>query len=171
MDLDTIPECRLEEHGVKFKYLVLRLTSGEHEKLVIRGVNFRPYEADASDRILQNLKSELEDLGYNSDQTQVEADGGGTAVVNPYSEIVTLFGENPKYGSETDRESAAGVLEDYFSGYKLHWYESGEEEAPARPKRKAASKAAAKAKKPASKKANADAKDADESADKSEKPT
>ncbi len=142
MDLKTIPTFHFEEEGVSFKYLVFRLKTDDQEESVVRGVNFRPYEHRASERILQGLREELRSLGFGENTVQLDVDGGGSVSVNPYDETVVVFGEAPEHGAESDREWVAERLGQAFPHCQINTYQPGETEEPPKKKPVRAVKAA-----------------------------
>lgn len=127
MELDGLPDVRLEESGVTFKYLVLRFDSDGQGKVLVRGVNYRPYEPDAVQRIVNWTWDELEASGFREGQDDLTMVGGGTLSINPYYEKVTLFGELPGVGAEPDREATSQLVKAAFPDHSVEWFPAREE--------------------------------------------
>lgn len=122
MDVSLIPTLQLQDDGVTFKYLVLKFTSDGEEKTLLRGINFRPYETDAVQQIVNWTWDELEALGFREGRDVLAMDGGGTLSLNPYYETATLFGELPGVGAESDRDNAAQMVQEAFPDHKVEWF-------------------------------------------------
>ncbi len=141
MGLDELPEVRLEEAGVMFKYLVLKLASNGGERVLVRGVNWKPYEPDAVQRIVNWTWDELEAEGFQEGRDELALEGGGTLSVNPYYEKITLFGEIPGVGSEGDRQATCRMVQAAFPDHTVQWFPA-EEEKPKKAVKKPPAKAA-----------------------------
>ena len=158
MSLDDIPAVRLLNLGVSFRYLVFRLTSGQKETLLVRGLNSRPYETGIEQRIINQTREELAEFGFQEDHDELATNGGGTARLNPYNESITLFGASPERDPEENRDEVHELFQQAFPQHSVDWFSEGhaaeveQKQREAKAKAKAA-KAAAKAKKAAAEKA------------------
>lgn len=130
MRLSDIPEVQFDHQGVTFHYLVFRLVSGGEERTLVRGENYRPYEPDATQQIINSTLDHLESAGFDEDKDRLEVDGGGTMSLNPYYETVVLFGEDSEYGEESDRAGVAEKVRSALPGLEISWFASGEEPQP-----------------------------------------
>lgn len=166
MGFDEIPPVRFFDLGVSFRYLVFRLKSGEEQRLLVRGMNFRPYEPDIDQRIINQTIAELKEAGFREGVDELDVGGGGTAATNPYYETLTLFGADAESGSEANRDQVFELVQAAFPQHKVEWYseehaaevERKEQEAKAKAK---AAREAAKAKRAAAAKKSEEATEAD----------
>ncbi len=139
MDFERVPDVQFQDPGVIFRYLVLRFRSGDQEKTLVRGINYRPYEPETAQRIINWTWDELEAAGFREGRDELGLEGGGTLSVNPYYETATLFGA-ASVGPEADRAATASMLEKAFPGHKVEWFPP-EEEKPKKPVKKPPPKA------------------------------
>lgn len=174
MDFDEIPAARFFDLGISFHYLVFRLKSGEKEQLLVRGMNFLPYEPNVKQRIINQTVSELEGAGFREGVDELATNGGGTATLNPYYETVTLFGADADQGSEENREEVGELFKNAFPEHKVEWYSEGHaaeverKEKEAKAKAKAAREAAKAKKAEAAKAAKSDEDEQEEAAEEPE---
>ena len=157
IDLSRIPPLEVENSGVHFRYLVFRLTVGDQEKVLVRGLNFRPYREELDQRIINWTWQSLEGTGLDESQATLHVGGGGSLAVNPYYATVTLFGASPEYGPEKDREIVARLFEDEFPDCEVSWYPLGyfeKQEKKAKEAKAAAAAARAEKKAPETKQAS-----------------
>lgn len=118
--LSEIPNVRLNTEGVMYKYLLLKIEVGKESKEVVRGLTSLVDETET----VQWVERELEKVGIEEGQRQIEVLGGGSFALNPYYETITLFGASPKYGEESDRLSVATLMETVFEDFKVAWHSS-----------------------------------------------
>ena len=155
MHLASIPNVAIEESGVHFRYLVLKLRASEEVKTLVRALNFRPYRDHLEQRIINWTWDGLEEAGLNEESASLSVAGGGSLSINPYYETVTVFGQNPAHGIEENREEIAQLLKEAFPSHELSWFAPGHYEEQQRQEKEAkataaaARKAAAEAKKAA----------------------
>jgi len=158
MSLNDIPAVRLLDLGVSFRYLVFRLTSGEDATVLVRGLNFRPYETGIEQRIINQTIAELAEFGFQEGRDQLATNGGGTARLNPYCETITLFGTSLERDSEENRAEVHELFQQAFPEHSVDWFSEGHAAEVERKEREAkakvkAAQAAAKAEKAAAAKA------------------
>ncbi len=155
MNLAEIPEVRLLDRGVSFKYLILNLKQAASEKTLVRAINYRPYSPDLDQQIINRTWDELAEHGGEEGKLEVSVIGGGTLSLNPYYETITLFGENGETGSEENRPETARLLEQAFPESEVSWFSNQHAELEAK---KAKAALLAKRRAAAAKKAKAGSK-------------
>ncbi|MFQ5739676.1 MAG: hypothetical protein ACE5JX_11755 [Acidobacteriota bacterium] len=121
MRLAEIPDVCLEESGVTLKYLVLRVASNGEEKILVRGLNYRPYDPGLEKRIVERTFDELDEAGFDEENDILEVGGGGALSRNPYDQTISLFGADPVYQQEADREATAKLVERAFPDHEVSW--------------------------------------------------
>jgi hypothetical protein len=123
MELSAIPRVRFEEGGgVTFRYLVLILKLRGERKSALRALTYLPSRKGMERQILAWTKGELDTAGFFANGGEFVVDGGGSLTHNPYDETICLFGANPAYGPENNRESVAQLVEAAFPGHKVSWF-------------------------------------------------
>jgi hypothetical protein len=146
MQLVSIPNVAVEDSGVHFCYLALKLTAGDQVKTLVRALNFRPYRDNLEQRIIEWTWGGLEEAGLDEDSAFLSVKGGGSLSINPYYGTVTVFGGSPDSGIEENREEVAQLLREAFPSHDLSWFTPGHYEEQQR-KEKEAKAAAIAAKK------------------------
>ncbi|MBI4447048.1 MAG: hypothetical protein HY645_14225 [Acidobacteria bacterium] len=132
-----IPEVRLEEGGgVTFRYLAFEISCREGIRPVLRAVNYRSYEPSQENSIMRMLESELS----SPQETPYRIMGGGSLTLNNYEQTITIYGANPVFGAEPQREKTAAMLERSLPGYKTTWFGPDVKPATEKAPRKAAEK-------------------------------
>ncbi|TDI11758.1 MAG: hypothetical protein E2P07_04895 [Acidobacteria bacterium] len=65
---------------------------------------------------------ELGENGFFEKGGDLQIGGGGSVVLNLYYENITLFGSNPTYGMEEDRDAVAKMIESAYPEHEVSWY-------------------------------------------------
>jgi hypothetical protein len=122
MSFPDIADVRLEGGGVMFQYLLLQLERAAEKRTIVRGLNYQPYAGKIEEQIVKSAREELGENGFFENGGDLQIAGGGSAAVNLYYEHITLFGSNPTYGMEENREAVAKMIETAYPEHKVSWY-------------------------------------------------
>ncbi len=122
MSLAEIADVRLEGGGVMFQYLLLQLEWEVEKRTIVRGLNYQPYAGKIEEQIVKSAREELGENDFFEEGGDLQIGGGGSVAFNLYYENITLFGSNPTYGMEEDREAVAKMIENAYPEHKVSWY-------------------------------------------------
>ena len=122
MSLSEIADIRLEGGGVMFQYLLLQLERAAEKRTIVRGLNYQPYAGKIDEQIVKSAREELGENGFFEMGGDLQIGGGGSVSFNLYYEHITLFGSNPTYGMEENREAVAKMIEKAYPEHKVSWY-------------------------------------------------
>ena len=122
MSLSEIADVRLEGGGVMFQYLLLQLEWAAQKRTIIRGLNYQPYAGKIEEQIVKSAREELGDNGFFENGGDLQIGGGGSVAFNLYYQNITLFGSNPTYGMEENREAVAKMIEKAYPEHEVSWY-------------------------------------------------
>ena len=122
MSLAEIADVRLEGGGVMFQYLLLQLEWEAERRTIVRGLNYQPYVGKIEEQIVASAREELGENGFFEKGGDIQIGGGGSVSFNLYYENITLFGSNPTYGMEEDRDAVAKMIESTFPEREVSWY-------------------------------------------------
>ena len=122
MSLSEIADIRLEGGGVMFQYLLLQLERAAEKRTIVRGLNYQPYAGKVEEQIVKSAREELGENGFFENGGDLQIAGGGSVAFNLYYEHITLFGSNPTYGMEENREAVAKMIEKAYPEHKVSWY-------------------------------------------------
>ncbi len=122
MSLAEIADVRLEGGGVMFQYLLLQLEWEAEKRTIVRGLNYQPYVAKIEEQIVESAREELGENGFFEKGGDLQIEGGGSVAFNLYYENITLFGSNPTYGVEENREAVAKMIENAYPEHEVSWY-------------------------------------------------
>ena len=124
MSLAEIADVRLEGGGVMFQYLLLQLEWVAERRTIVRGLNYQPYVDKIEEQIVESAREELGEDGFFEKGGDLQIEGGGSIAFNLYYENITLFGSNPTYGMEEDRDAVAKMIESAYPEHEVSWYGS-----------------------------------------------
>jgi len=122
MSLAEIADVRLEGGGVMFQYLLLQLEWDAERRTIVRGLNYQPYVGKIEEQIVESAREELGENGFFEKGGDLQVGGGGSVAFNLYYENITLFGSNPTYGMEEDRDAVAKMIESAYPEHEVSWY-------------------------------------------------
>ncbi len=122
MSLSEIADVRLEGGGVMFQYLLLQLEWDAQKRTIVRGLNYQPYAGQIEEQIVKSAREELGESGYFEKGGDLQIGGGGSVAFNLYYENITLFGANPTYGIEEDRDAVAKMIGNTYPEHEVSWY-------------------------------------------------
>ena len=122
MALSEIADVRLEGGGVMFQYLLLQLERAAEKRSIVRGLNYKPYAGKIEEQIVKSAREELGENGFFENGGDLQIGGGGSLAFNLYYEKITLFGSNPTYGMEENREAVAKMIEKAYPEHEVSWY-------------------------------------------------
>ncbi len=122
MSLAEIADVRLEGGGVMFQYLLLQLEWAAEKRTIVRGLNYQPYAGKIEEQIVKSAREELGENGFFEKGGDLQIGGGGSVAFNLYYENITLFGSNPTYGMEENREAVAKMIEKAYPEHEVSWY-------------------------------------------------
>ena len=122
MSLAEIADVRLEGGGVMFQYLLLQLEWDAERRTIVRGLNYQPYVDKIEEQIVESAREELGENGFFENGGDLQIGGGGSVAFNLYYENITLFGSNPTYGMEEDRDAVAKMIESAYPEHEVSWY-------------------------------------------------
>ena len=122
MSLAEIADVRLEGGGVMFQYLLLQLEWDAERRTIVRGLNYQPYVDKIEEQIVESAREELGENGFFEKGGDLQVGGGGSVAFNLYYENITLFGSNPTYGMEEDRDAVAKMIESAYPEHEVSWY-------------------------------------------------
>ncbi len=122
MSFSDIADIRLEGGGVMFQYLLLQLEWAVEKRTIVRGLNYQPYAGKIEEQIVKSAREELGENGFFENGGDLQIGGGGSVAFNLYYEQITLFGSNPTYGMEENREAVAKMIEKAYPEHKVSWY-------------------------------------------------
>ncbi len=122
MSLSEIADVRLEGGGLMFQYLLLQLDCAAEKRTIVRGLNYQPYVGKIEEQIVKSAQEELGENSFFEDGGDLQIGGGGSAAFNLYYEQITLFGSNPTYGMEENREAVAKMIEKAYPEHEVSWY-------------------------------------------------
>ncbi len=132
MSLAEIADVRLEGGGVMFQYLLIQLEWAAEKRTIVRGLNYQPYVGNIEEQIVKSAREELGENDFFEKGGDLQVGGGGSVAFNLYYENITLFGSNPTYGVEEDREAVAKMIEKTYPEHEVSWH--GPEPPEASPK-------------------------------------
>ncbi len=122
MPLAEIADVRLEGGGVMFQYLLLQLEWDAEKRTIVRGLNYQPYAGKIEEQIVKSAQEELGENGFLENGGVLQIGGGGSVAFNLYYQNITLFGSNPTYGMEENREAVAKMIEKAYPEHEVSWY-------------------------------------------------
>jgi hypothetical protein len=122
MSFSDVADVRLEGGGVMFQYLLLQLERAAEKRTIVRGLNYQPYAGKIEEQIVKSAREELGENGFFEDGGDLQIAGGGSVAFNLYYENITLFGSNPTYGMEENREAVAKMIEKAYPEHEVSWY-------------------------------------------------
>ncbi len=122
MSLAELADVRLEGGGVMFQYLLLQLKWDAERRTIVRGLNYQPYVGKIEEQIVESAREELGENGFFEKGGDLQVGGGGSVAFNLYYENITLFGSNPTYGMEEDRDAVAKMIESAYPEHEVFWY-------------------------------------------------
>ena len=122
MSLSEIADIRLEGGGVMFQYLLLQLEWAAEKRTIVRGLNYQPYAGKIEEQIVKSVREELGENGFFENGGDLQIGGGGSVAFNLYYETIILFGSNPTYGMEEDRDAVAKMIESAYPEHEVSWY-------------------------------------------------
>ena len=122
MSLAEIADVRLEGGGVMFQYLLLQLEWDAERRTIVRGLNYQPYVGKIEEQIVESAREELGENGFFEKGGDLQIGGGGSVAFNLYYENITLFGSNPTYGMEEDRDAVAKMIESAYPEHEVSWH-------------------------------------------------
>ncbi len=122
MSLEEIADVRLEGGGVMFQYLLLQLEWEAEKRTIVRGLNYQPYAGKIAEQIVKSAREELGENGFFEKGGYLHIGVGGSVAFNLYYENITLFGSNPTYGTEENREAVAKMIEKAYPEHEVSWY-------------------------------------------------
>ena len=122
MSLAEITDVRLEGGGVMFQYLLLQLEWDAERRTIVRGLNYQPYVGKIEEQIVESAREELGENGFFEKGGDLQIGGGGSVAFNLYYENITLFGSNPTYGMEEDRDAVAKMIESAYPEHEVSWH-------------------------------------------------
>ncbi len=105
-----------------FQYLLLQLEWDAERRTIVRGLNYQPYAGKIEEQIVKSAREELGENGFFENGGDLQIAGGGSVAFNLYYEHITLFGSNPTYGMEENREAVAKMIEKAYPEHKVSWY-------------------------------------------------
>ena len=112
--INNITDCVLSENGV-FKYIQIKLSNKEENKIVVRGWDDLEYHKENYDRF-----KEKEDLfGFTT-----KAIGGGRVDINKEKKIINVYGYSQSYG-RCDHSLTCEIIKTQFPDYKTSWSNEG----------------------------------------------
>ncbi len=122
MSLAEIADVRLEGGGVMFQYLLLQLEWAAEKRTIVRGLNYQPYVGNIEEQIVKSAREELGENDFFENGGDLQVGGGGSVAFNLYYENITLFGSNPTYGVEEDRDAVAKMIQKAYPAHEVSWY-------------------------------------------------
>ncbi len=105
-----------------FQYLLLQLERAAEKRTIVRGLNYQPYVGTIEEQIVESAREELGENGFFENGGDLQIGGGGSVAFNLYYEQITLFGSNPTYGMEENREAVAKMIEKAYPEHEVSWY-------------------------------------------------
>ena len=105
--LDQVKNVDVDSQG-RFKYILVKIKDGTHQKYIVRGYRRAGYHADIYDEILPELQS----LGLQSDCV-----GGGRIEHNSDAGTILVYGYSIGFG-RADHAITTEILKKFFSSYK-----------------------------------------------------
>ncbi len=92
------------------------------KRTIVRGLNYQPYAGKIEEQIVKSAREELGENGFFENGGDLQIGGGGSVAFNLYYENITLFGSNPTYGMEENREAVAKMIEKAYPEHEVSWY-------------------------------------------------
>ena len=111
--LNSVPNVAIE-NGT-FKYIQIRISLEDHEKIIIRGFVRADYHVD----ILEECRPSLNALGFSA-----ECIGGGRIMHNPAEKEINVYGYSMGFG-RADHKITVALLKEVYPDYKISWSNEG----------------------------------------------
>lgn len=113
-----IPAVDIDAEGV-FKYVLLRVESGDKATLVVRGHEWAPFHDD----IVQAHKQQLRG-GAGGEALHVSCVGGGRIRHEPGTKTLFVYGYSQGYG-RADHAASVALLKAAYPDYSVTWSNEG----------------------------------------------
>ena len=111
--LNAVPDVAIDEGT--FKYIQIRVTAGNAEKIIVRGSRDAGYHADVFDDCAPQIKA----LSLTA-----ECIGGGRIKHDSTNKTLDVYGYSMGFG-RADHKITVAKLKDFYPGYKITWSDEG----------------------------------------------